>query len=132
MADDNSTSGFGGFNNPMNQLSGVGLSNVNSTLQAANQNMSQLITTIQSIFPRTFGTFTMTAAATTTVTQTAIQSTSYVVLIPTNSAAATLIGSAKSPYISAKTVGSSFVVSTANGVAAAGTEQFAYFLLTPV
>lgn len=83
------------------------------------------------IWPRTTGTFTLAAAATTTVTQPNMKSTSIVVMTATNASAATLMGSAKALYVSSKTPGSGFVVSTANAVAAAGTETFDYALFSP-
>jgi hypothetical protein len=94
-------------------------------------NLSQLIQRVGSIFPRISGTFTLTAAATTTVTQTGITATSVVLLSPTNAAAATLMGSAKALYISALTPGASFQVATANATAAAGTETFKYVVVNP-
>lgn len=92
--------------------------------------LSAIYTALVNIFRNT-GTFTCSAAATTTVANTAIASTSRVLLIPTNAAAATLVGSTKSPYVSTVTAGTSFVVSTASG-AAAGTETFFYVVITPV
>lgn len=80
----------------------------------------------------TFGTFTLSAAATTTVMQAAVQSNSSISLTPTNAAAATLMGSAKSLYISAVVPGVSFTVSTGNAANAAGTETFIYNVQTPV
>ena len=79
----------------------------------------------------TFGTFTMAAAATTVVPQPAVQANSNISLTSTNAAAGTLVGSAKSPYISAKSPGVSFTVATASGAAAAGTETFSYVIGTP-
>lgn len=78
----------------------------------------------------TLGSFTMAAAATTVVPQTAVQSTSNITLTPTNAAAATLVGSAHSPYISAISPGVSFTVATADGGSAAGTEIFKYQIQT--
>jgi hypothetical protein len=49
-------------------------------------------------------------------------------LFPTNSAAATLQGSAKSLYVSAKNAGASFVVTTASGASAAGGETLDYII----
>lgn len=75
---------------------------------------------------------TLSAAATTTVANANICTTSttggasFVRLTPLNASAATLVGSAKCPYISTMTPQTSFVISTANGAAAAGTEIFAY------
>lgn len=121
-----------GGSNPLNQLSSVGIGDLNTTLKIANQNFSQLLQILQTIFPRTVGTFTFPAAVTATITQPAVAANSLIVLVPTNAAAATLVGSAKSPYVSAKTAGASFVVSTADGIAAAGTETFSYSIMTPV
>jgi hypothetical protein len=72
------------------------------------------------------GSFTLGAAATTTVTNANVYSGCRITLTPTNAAAATLMGSAKCLYVSAKTQGTSFAVTTGNGVAAAGTETFDY------
>lgn len=97
-----------------------------------NQILSQIVTALQAIFPRVAGTFTLAAAATTTVPQAATLSTSNIALTPLNAAAATLMGSNKSLYISARTAGTSFTVATASGAAAAGTEQMGYTLVNLV
>ena len=78
-----------------------------------------------------FGNFTMGAAATTVISQPVVASNSIITLTPTNADAGTLMGSAKSLYISAKTTGVSFTVATANGVVAAGGETFDYSISTP-
>lgn len=97
-----------------------------------NQNISLLIQTLQSIFRNT-GTFTWNgASATTTVLNAAVTATTQVLLIPTNAAAATLMGSNECPYVSSRVAGTSFTLSTAAGTAAAGTETFFYVLITPV
>jgi hypothetical protein len=72
------------------------------------------------------GTFTLTAAATITVPNASVLSGSVIALTATNAAAATLMGSVKSLYISAISPGVSFTVATANGVAAGGSEAFSY------
>lgn len=72
------------------------------------------------------GTFTCGAAATTTVNDTRVTTTSVIRLMPTNAAAATLMGAATSLYVSARTAATSFAVTTANAAAAAGTETFEY------
>jgi len=78
------------------------------------------------------GVVTLSAAATKTVTNANISTTSttggdcYVRLTPLNASAATLTGSANCLYVSTMTVLTSFVLSTASGSAAAGTEIFAY------
>lgn len=76
------------------------------------------------------GNFTLAAAASTVVSQTAVEANSVILLAPTNAAAATLIGSAKSLYYS-KQPGTSFTVLTASGASAAGTETFDYLMFTP-
>lgn len=97
-----------------------------------NQILNGLLNALQNGFPRTVGTFTMAAAATMVIPQTATQSTSNITLTALNAAAATLMGSNKSLYISTRTQGASFTVATASGAAAAGTEQFQYELLNLV
>ena len=97
-----------------------------------NQVLSQIVTALQAIFPRVAGTFTLAAAATTTVPEPATQSTSLIQLTPLNASAATLMGSAKALYISARTTGSGFTVATASGAAAAGTEQFQFAMVNLV
>lgn len=103
-----------------------------TTLQQSTVAINLLNKTIAAIFPRQIGTFTLAAAATTTVSNTAITATSQIVLQPTNAAAGTLMGSAKSLYISARTAGASFTVATASGAAAAGTEGFEYYVVNAV
>ena len=106
------------------------LDDVVSVLRASNQNMSQLIQTISGLFPRTFGSFTMAASASKVVTDANVIASSMILLSPTNAAAGTLMGGTKSLYVTA--AAGSFTVTTASGVAAAGTETFKYFVFTPV
>lgn len=81
------------------------------------------------------GTFTMDADASTTVNNANVQVgvgvTSRVILIPTNAAAATLVGSTESPVVlsAGLVLATSFAVTTADGGAAAGTETFVYELV---
>lgn len=115
------------------QDSGGGRSSLNQTPDVLrNQTLALLVNTLSAIFPRVAGTFTLAAAATTTVPQPATLSTSNIALTPLNAAAATLMGSNKSLYISARTAGASFTVATASGAAAAGTENFGYSLVNLV
>lgn len=72
------------------------------------------------------GSFTLSAAATKTINNASTTAVSKIRLIPTNAAAATLMQSTKSLYLSARTAGVSFVFSTADGTNAAGTETFEY------
>lgn len=110
---------------------GASLGDIVTALQNGNRNSSLLIQTITQLFPRVTGSFTLSAAATTVVTQTAVKANSMIVLTPTNASAGTLQGSNKCLYVSAKTVGASFTVATASAAAAAGTETFDYFVFTP-
>jgi hypothetical protein len=92
--------------------------------------MDQLTAATRSLANRpVLGSFTCGAAATTTVTETAVKSGSVIVWIPTNAAAGTLEGAATKLYLSARTAGASFAVTTANGAAAAGTETFVYAVI---
>ena len=74
------------------------------------------------------GSFTLGATINTVVANVNATAASVILIIPTNAAAATLMGSVKSLYVSTKTAGVSFTVTTANGVAAAGTENFDYWI----
>lgn len=75
-------------------------------------------------------TFILGAAATTTVNDSRVTTTSVIKWVPTNAAAATLEGSAKALFISARTANTSFDVTTASGVAA-GNETFTYTIEEP-
>lgn len=80
---------------------------------------------------QTFGSFTLAAAASTTVSQPAVQANSAISITPTNASAATLVSGAHSPYIASISPGASFTVSTADGGNAAGTETYSYLITTP-
>jgi hypothetical protein len=76
------------------------------------------------------GAFTCSGtAAATVVNDPVVMATSVITLTPTNAAAATLMGSAKCLYVSAKTADTSFTVTTASGVAATGAETFDYTIV---
>ena len=92
-----------------------------------NANLAKLVSVMSTRFALGAfgGSFTLSAAVSTTVTDANAKTTSKIIPVPTNAAAGTLQGSAKCLYVSAKNNGS-FVVSTASGVAAAGTETFDY------
>lgn len=109
------------------------LASIATNATTSNQQMGSLIQAILSIFPltATVGTFTLGAAASTTVNSSYVKSNSIIVPFPTNAAAGTLQGSAKSLYVSARTAGTSFVVTTASGAAAGGTETFFWLLVNP-
>lgn len=103
-----------------------------------NKNISELILQLENIvtainggLPRSYGTFTLTAAASITVANTSVTANSLITITPTNASAATLMSGAKSLYLSARTVGTSFAFSTADGNNAAGTETFQYTIWNP-
>jgi len=75
------------------------------------------------------GTLTMDADSSTTVSNTSVTASSIIFLFPTNAAAGTLVSGTSSPYISARTAGTSFAVDTADAGNAAGTETFNYLIL---
>lgn len=108
---------------------GGGSGDVVIQLQGIINQLSALVSAFNGRF--SFGTFTLGAAVSTVVSNTDVRANSFVDFVPTNAAAGTLNGSTKSLYISAIASGTSFTVATASGVAAAGTETFSYYILTP-
>lgn len=111
---------------------GASIADVVVALNQANRNSSLLVQTMSSVLPRITGSFTLSAAATTTVTQPAVKANSVINWNnPTNAAAATLMGGTKALYLSGIVAGASFSLTTANGTAAAGTEAFQYFIFNP-
>ncbi len=94
--------------------------------------VSQLSALVQAFSGRlSFGTFTLGAAATTVVQNTAVKGNSYISWVPSNAAASALEGSAKCLYKSTVAAGASFTVATGNAVAAAGTETYDYIIISP-
>lgn len=101
------------------------LTDIANKLQAANQLMGKLVGIFSTLFPRSTGTFTMSATASKVITDANVTTSSFIPPpTPTNAAAATLMGSTKSLYVTL--AAGSFTVTTASGVAAAGTETFSY------
>lgn len=119
----------GFFDDPENA---GGLVDIGTQLKLANQNMSVLIQTISSIFPRVTGSFTAAAASTTTVANADIAANSIVALFPTNAAARTLQAGANMLSVSATSAGVGFTAATAGGGSAVGTETFSYYAVNPV
>jgi hypothetical protein len=77
------------------------------------------------------GTFTSDADASTTVTDTAVKSTSRIIVFPTNAAAGLLLRSA-SCFVTPGTGSFTFNVSATGAGAPAGTETFAYVSINDV
>lgn len=112
----------------------AGVTDVVTELKGIVSQLSALVTATKSIATAiagrvTFGTFTLSAGASTTVAQPMIQSNSTVSLTPTN-AAATNLQRTSGLYVSAIVAGTSFTVTTGTG-SAAGTETFSYTINTP-
>lgn len=110
---------------------GGNLQDLVNTQQNGVRYLGQLVLALQNFLARATGSFTMPAAATSTITDANVSANARVFLQPTNAAAGTLQGSAKCLYISSVSSGS-FVVATASGADAAGTEQFSYMAVNPV
>ncbi len=87
--------------------------------------------TLADTFPRITGSFTLNAASSTSVTEPSVSATSVIMLIPTNASAGTLQAGANAIYLSGRTAGTGFTVTTAGGGSAAGTEQFSFMLVNP-
>lgn len=100
-----------------------------STGKGVVTNLSQLISVLQNVFPRSSGTITLAAGTTNIVSNAAVTSSTIPFFVPTNSAAALLQANA-GLYISAATAGVGFSISTQSGTAAGG-ETFSYVLFIP-
>jgi hypothetical protein len=74
------------------------------------------------------GSFRCGVGAATNVSDAKVTAQSRILLTPTNAAAATLMGSTRALYISAKSASVGFTVATANAGNAAGTETFDYLI----
>lgn len=96
------------------------------------QQLGAIVTALNGIFKNT-GSFTWsTTTSTFTVNNSGIAANSQILLIPNNASAGTMLGSAKSPYVSSRAVGTSFTLTTAAGTNALGTEIFSYVVITPI
>lgn len=94
------------------------------------QRLLELVERYVNALPQYFtGTFTLDADASTTVVNTNVFANSTILLMPTNDSAATLMGSSEGLYVSARTVQTSFAVSTADGGSATGDETFQYIII---
>jgi hypothetical protein len=106
------------------------IGDINSTLQNGVTNLSTIAQTLSNAFPQISGSFTLSNATTTFVTQTAIVAAGFPVLVAANAAAA-LAEITNGLYVSAVTAGSGFAISTQTGVAS-GTEAFHYIVFNPL
>lgn len=100
-----------------------------STLQGVVRNIGQLTIAVQNAFPRVNGTFTLSNATTTVVTQPSVGASAIITLTPTNAAAALLQRTA-GVYVSAIVAGTSFSISTQSGTAT-GSETWSYYAFNP-
>lgn len=122
----------------MSQSSNTGSSTnvgTQSAILAIEQGKAQILGHIAQLLASAFplstfnGTFTAAPSASTTVADTNVKKQSLIFWSPTSASAATLIGSAANIYLSAISPGQNFVLSTANGSSAAGTEKFSYLII---
>lgn len=100
-----------------------------SVMKGGVQNLGQLVIAITNAFPRVNGTFTLSNATTTVVTQPSVGASARVFITPTNATAA-LLQRTSGLFHSATVAGASFSISTQSGTAA-GTETFEYILINP-
>lgn len=123
--------------NQLPPYQGPGVSDVVIQLQGIVRQLSSLVTAIGNVVSQLSliasskvkkGTFQLGASVSTVVADTSVTGTSEISWSPTNAAAGTLEGSTKKLYLSARSPGVSFTVTTASGVAAAGTETFQYMI----
>lgn len=121
-------------------MSSSTLDDVVVALKNSNRNSSALIEAVTALGPYlqtvlgaslTFGSFTCAANTNTTVSDVNTAANSFIVWVPTNATGGTLEGSTRKLYLSLRTAGTSFRVTTASGVAAAGTETFIYLIVNP-
>lgn len=108
---------------------GGGLNDLVSTIKGAVENLGQIQQTLNQVFPRVNGTFTLAAATTTVVTEASVASNSIMIPFATNATAA-LVVRTNGLFHSANTSGSSFSVSTQSGSATSG-GTFSYIVLNP-
>lgn len=106
------------------------IDDVVSTMKGGVENIGQLVQVIQNVLPRINGSFTLSAATTTVVTQPEIASNSMVFFTAINATAA-LTQRTAGLFHSANTAGTSFSISTQSGTAI-GTERFEYSVINPV
>lgn len=105
------------------------LDDLNSTQQNGVRLLAQIATAIVGAFPRINGTFTLSAATTTNVTQASIAANGLVFFSPTNATAA-LIVRTNGLFVSLVTSGVGFQLSTQSGSATSG-GTFSYIVLNP-
>ncbi len=100
-----------------------------STMQGGVRNIGQLTLTLQAAFPRINGTFALSAATTTVVTQPSIAANAVVQFSAIN-ATAGLIMLTNGLFVLTHTAGSSFTMSTVSGSATSG-GIFSYTVTNP-
>jgi hypothetical protein len=100
-----------------------------SVMKGGVQNLGQLTIAFQDAFPRINGTFTLSNATVTVVTQPSIAASGIVLFTPKNATAA-LTQRTSGLFVSAVTAGVSFSISTQSG-SALGSEIFSYICINP-
>jgi len=108
-------------------VQGLRLDDVVTKLDIGKRLLGKLTTTLANLSPLLTGQVTLSAAASTTVSNGVIVASSFVIVTPINAAAGTLIKNQGLYWVASA---GSFTISTASGVAAAGTESFNWAVFT--
>lgn len=97
------------------------------------QVMGKLIETLSTILPfaGSMGSFACTPLATVTISNAFVTASSRIFLFPTSATAALRQAGANPLYVSARTAGVSFAITTAAGGVCATTDTFDYLVLNP-
>lgn len=109
-----------------------GADDIGRSLDAIARNGAQLIGALRNMRATATGTITLTAAASVTVNDTAVTGSSVILWMPTNASAASLLSGSKNLYLSARSAGTSFTLSTADATNASGGETFNYLIFAPI
>jgi len=109
---------------------GAGFADLVSTLKGGVTNLSLMAQAFSAAFPRITGSFTLSAATTTVVTEPRVVASSIVQWFPTNATAA-LIVRTNGLYHATNTAGATFTVSTQVG-SATSSGTFNYVVINPV
>lgn len=109
---------------------GAGFADLVSTLKGGVTNLSLMAQAFSAAFPRITGSFTLSAATATVVTEPKVVASSIVQWFPTNGTAA-LIVRTNGLFHQTNTAGATFTMSTQSGSAIAG-GTFNYVVLNPV
>jgi hypothetical protein len=109
----------------------AGIDAINTGVTSINTSISTLSHVIASAFPQVMGSFTLSTATATIVTQPGVAANGVVLWNNPTNATAALTLRTQGLFLSAQTAGSGFVISTQTGVPTGG-EHFSYVVVNPV